>query len=211
MGRDGEGLKLTMRSSEKSIVVWLLITFAISIIVFFVFQNVWWGMLQTLMLKSSQSTLAVSTTPITGISFPTAAAPVPVSRESISGNVALTVMRVNNPADYYVAKAAQFSKIKNDQQYLVAEIKVRCLSSAKESCRPTEFDCGVKSSSGHDYAAEFSGGYDLKNLFEGGEIKPGQSQSGSVIFVIDKGEHGLVMYYPRIFGFGSEARFILTH
>ncbi len=200
-----------MRSSEKSVVGWLLITFAISIVLLFVFQNVWWGMVQTLMLKASQATLPVSTTPITGISFATSAAPVPVGRESISGNVAITVTRVNNPADYYVAKAAQFSKLKDDEQYLVAEIEVRCLSSAKESCRLTEFDFGVKSSSGRDYATELSGGYDLKNLFEGGEIKPGESQSGSVIFVIDKGEHGLVMYYPRMFGFGSEARFILAN
>src|SRR5258706_4196079 len=200
-----------MRSSEKSIVVWLLIPFAITIVVVFVFQNVWRGMVQTLMLKASQATLSVSTTPITAISFPTAAPPVPVGRESVTGSLAIAVTRVNNPADYYVAKAAQFSQIKNTQQYLVAEIKVRCLSSAKESCRLTEFDFGVKSSSGRDYAAELSGGYDLKNLFEGGEIKPGESKGGSVIFVIDKGEHGLVMYYPRMVGFGSEARFILAN
>src|SRR5258706_9099626 len=108
-----------MRSSEKSIVVWLLIPFAITIVVVFVFQNVWRGMVQTLMLKASQATLSVSTTPIKAISFPTAAPPVPVGRESFTGSLAIALTRVNKPSDFYVAKAAQISKIKKNPQNIV--------------------------------------------------------------------------------------------
>ena len=81
--------------------------------------------------------------------------------------------------------------------------------SKEEKCRLTEDDFGVESQSGRDYMAEFSSGFDIQGLFEGGEIDPGGNLNGSLLFVIKKGEKGLTLVYPRMFGFGSTARFTL--
>jgi Domain of unknown function (DUF4352) len=92
---------------------------------------------------------------------------------------------------------------------LVVDVKVHCVSS-DEKCHLTEFDFGVETKSGHDYPAELTVSYsDLKGLFEGGDIDPGKSMSGSLIFVIQKGESGLTLIYPRLFAFGGSAKFIL--
>jgi len=137
----------------------------------------------------------------------------PVSQgvESFVGNLGITVMRVLNPADNYVGKAAKYSVLDTDEQYLLVDVKVRCVS-AEETCRITEFDFGVESNAGRDYPAELSGNFsdDLKGMFEGGEIDPGKSASGSIIFVIKRGESGLVLYYPRMFAFGGSAKFKLS-
>ena len=58
--------------------------------------------------------------------------------------------------------------------------------------------------------AEFSNNFDgIHGLFEGGEIAAGQSSSGDVIFIVPKDASGLLLIYPRIYSFGSEARFRL--
>lgn len=139
--------------------------------------------------------------------------PAPVSQgtESIVGNVGITVIRVVNPADNYVGKAAKYTVLDAGDQYLLVDVKVRCVS-ADESCRLSEFDFGVESNAGRDYPAELSGNFsdDIKGMFEGGEIEPGKSMSGSIIFVIKRGESGLIMVYPRLFGFGGSAKLILS-
>ena len=33
--------------------------------------------------------------------------------------------------------------------------------------------------------------------------------SGSLIFIIEKGESGLILIYPRLFAFGGSAKFVL--
>jgi len=164
-----------------------------------------------LMLNSNRPLgLPTSTTPIPGLSFSTDPAPVSVGREVIINHLSITVKRVISPADTYLGEAAWPSVIREGKEYLVVDIKVRCVSS-KEKCHLTEFDFGVETKNGQEYPAELSGNYSdkLKGVFEGGDIDPGKSMSGSLIFVLAKGESGLTLLYPRLFSFGGSAKFLL--
>ena len=121
----------------------------------------------------------------------------------------ITVTGIVSPADALVGKANRFNVLEKDEEYLVVYIKTRCTSKS-ETCRVSEFDFGVESEAGRDYAAELSGSFsDLKGLFEGGDIPAGQSLGGSLIFIIRKGDGGLTLVYPRLFSFGSSAEFSL--
>ena len=165
-----------------------------------------------MMLNSNQPLgLPTSTTPIPGLSFSTVPAPVSVGSEIIINRLGITVKHVISPADTYMGEAAWPAIIQEGKEYLVVDIKVRCASS-KEKCHLTEFDFGVETKNGQAYAAELSGNYSdkLKGVFEGGDIDPGKSMSGSLIFVIQKGESGLTLIYPRLFSFGGSAKFMLT-
>jgi len=154
--------------------------------------------------------LPTSTTPIPSFSFPTVSAPVAVGKEVIINHLGITVTQVIYPAGQYMGKAAWPSVLQEGKEYLVVEIKVRCISSG-EKCHLTEFDFGVETKGGQDYPAELSGNYsdDLKGVFEGGEIEPGKNMSGSLIFILPKGEKGLTLIYPRLFTFGGLAKFSL--
>lgn len=162
------------------------------------------------MLNSGQPLgLPTSMTPISGLSISTAPAPVSLGKEVVINNLGITVTRVISPADSYVGKAAFPSVLREGKEYLVVDVKVRCVSSG-EKCHLTEFDFGVETKSGRDYPAELSGNYsDLKGLFEGGDIEPGKSMSGSLIFIIPKGQKSLTLIYLRLFSFGGSAKFIL--
>lgn len=163
------------------------------------------------MLDSNRSFgLPTSTTPIPSFSFPTVSAAVSVGKEVLINNLGITVTRVISPADQYMGKAASPSVLREGKEYLVVDIKVRCIS-PKENCHLTEFDFGVETKDGQEYPAELSGNYsdDLKGVFEGGDIEAGKSLSGSLVFVLPKGEKGLTLIYPRLFSFGGSAKFSL--
>src|SRR5919198_2260766 len=96
------------------------------------------------MLSSGNSSgLPTSTTPISGLSIPTAPAPVSVGKEALINDLGITVTRVISPANTYMGKAAFPSVLQEGKEYLVVDVKVRCLSS-KEKCHLTEFDFGVE-------------------------------------------------------------------
>jgi uncharacterized protein DUF4352 len=196
-------------SSIGTIILTLLVVLALAIFGLLIFQGLWLKKVQQMLNSNRSSGQPVSTAAVSGFSFPTASDAVSQGVESIVGNVGITVTRVINPANSYVGKAAKYTTLDKGDQYLLVDIKVRCISS-KEKCRLTEFDFGVESNAGRDYPAELSGNFsDLKGLFEGGDIEPGKSMSGSIIFVIQKGESGLVLVYPRLFNFGGSAKFTL--
>jgi hypothetical protein len=200
------------KSSLGTILVTLLTALALAIVSLLLFQGLWLKKVQQMLNSSQSSGLPVSSAiPVSNFSFPTAPAPVSQGVESIVGNVGITVIRVINPADNYVGNAAKYMVLDKGDQYLLVDIKVRCVSS-EEKCRLTEFDFGVESNAGRDYPSELSGNFsdDIKGMFEGGEIEPGKSMSGSVIFVIKRGESGLIMVYPRLFSFGGSAKFMLS-
>lgn len=166
--------------------------------------------IQFMLNSGNSSELPTSKTPISGFSISTAPAPVSLGKETLINNLGITITRVIDPADTYMGKAAWPSVLREGKEYLVVDIKVRCLSS-KEKCHLTEFDFGVETKGGQDYPAELSGNYSdhLQGLFEGGDIAPGKSLSGSLIFIIQKGESGLTLIYPRLFAFGGSAKLML--
>ena len=162
-------------------------------------------------MSSSQSNgLPTSSTPASGFSFPTARHPAALNTELTVGNLGITVTGIVSPADQIVGTANRFNVLEKDEEYLIVYIKTRCVSKS-ETCRVTESDFGIESDTGRDYPAELSGNYsdDLKGLFEGGDIPPGQNLGGSLIFIIKKGDRGLTLVYPRLFGFGDTAKFML--
>jgi len=199
-----------MRNSSNGLIISVLLLFGLAILSLFVFQSAWLKMISYLLNSNQSAGLPVSSTPINGFSFPTAQAPAPVGKELTAGNLAITVRRVVRPADTTVGDAGLFNTLEQDEQYLLVDIQVRCLSSA-ETCRLTEFDFGVRTGSGRDYPAEFSSGFDddLKGLFEGGDIEPGKSLAGALIFIIHKSDTDLKLIYPRMYNFGGSVEFLL--
>ena len=198
-----------MRKSPIGYSAPLLIVTALCCFAFIFYQKAWLIAIQYMLTSGNSPGLPTATTPISGFSIPTAPAPVSLGKEAIINNLGITVTRVISPADTYIGKAAFPSVLREGKEYLVVDVKVRCASSG-EKCHLTESDFGVETKGGRDYPAELSVSYsDLKDLFEGGDIEPGKSMSGSLIFVIQKGESGLTLIYPRLFAFGGSAKLML--
>lgn len=198
-----------MRNSSNGLIIGVLFVMFVGLLSLFLCQSAWLTVI-SYMLKSSQSAgLPVSSTQVTGFSLPTTGPPAPVGAERIAGNLAITVTRVIRPADAVVKNAGNYTIPDADEEYLMVDIRVRCRSSS-ETCHLTEFDFGVESSSGRDYAAQFASSFSgLRGLFEGGEIDPGDSMSGALVFIIHENDTGLRLVYPRRFGFGTSAEFLL--
>ena len=187
----------------------LLIVTLLCLFGFIFYQRTLLLAIQYLLVSGKIGGLPTSTTPISGVSFPTAPAPVSLGKEILLNDLGIAVTRVISPADSYMGAAALPSVKRDGKEYLVVDIQVRCVSTG-ENCRVSEFDFGVETKAGHDYPAELSGTYSaLKGVFEGGDIEAGKSMSGSLIFVMDKGESGLTLVYPRLFAFGGSAKFTL--
>jgi hypothetical protein len=199
-----------MRKSSNSLLVGLVVTAVIGLLSLYLFQSAWLALISR-MISNSQSTglPGSSSTPVSGFSFPTARAPAGFNTELTVGNLGITVTGIVSPADHVVGTANRFNVLEKDEEYLVVYIKTRCVSKS-ETCRVTESDFGVESDSGRDYPAELSVSFsDIRGLFEGGEIPPGQNLGGSLIFIIKKGDKGLTLVYPRLFGFGNVVKFSL--
>jgi Domain of unknown function (DUF4352) len=199
-----------MRKSSGGVILSLLVAAAVGFLSLYLFQSVWLKLISRMLNSNQSAGLPTSSTPISGFSFPTRRAPAPLNKELTVGNLGITVTGIVSPADAMVGKANRFNVLEKDEEYLVVYIKTRCVSKS-ETCRLTEFDFGVHSEAGRDYPAELSGNYsdDLKGLFEGGDIPPGQNLGGSLIFIIRKGDRGLTLVYPRLFSFGDSAEFLL--
>jgi len=199
-----------MRNSANGLLFGLVVTAVVALLSLYFFQSAWLKLIQRMMNSSQSAGLPVSSTPISGFSFPTKRAPASLNTELKVGNLGITVTGIVSPADHLVGKTNRFNVLEKDEEYLMVYIKTRCVSKS-ETCRLTEFDFGVHSESGRDYPAELSGNFsdNLKGVFEGGDIKPGQSLGGSLIFIIKKGERGLTLVYPRLYSFGASAEFLL--
>ena len=199
-----------MRKSPFGFSVPLLIITLLCLCALLFYQKALLAGIQFMLNSNHAFGLPTSTTPISSFSIPTAPNPVSVGKEAISNGLGITVTRVISPADNYLGKAAWPSVLREGKEYLVVDVKVRCVSSEKK-CRLTESDFGVETKNRDDYTAELSGNYsdDLKGVFEGRDIESGKSMSGSLIFILPKGEKGLTLIYPRLFAFGGSAKFLL--
>ena len=198
-----------MLKSTNSLLGALVLLAALIVLVLYVFQRGGLLAIQYMLSRAQSTGLAAGSTPVSGFSFPTAQAPAGYNTELTVGNLGITVTGIVSPADHVVGTANRFNVLEKDEEYLVVYIKTRCVSKS-ETCRVTESDFGIESSTGRDYPAELSVSFsDLKGIFEGGDIPPGQNLGGSLIFIIKKGDKGLTLIYPRMFGFGSTAKFTL--
>jgi hypothetical protein len=150
-------------------------------------------------------------TPIVGVGIPTFAPPARIGVEVVAGSMAMKVTQVVRPGDPIVNRAHSRPEHEANEEFVMVDISVRCLSSASDTCYVTEFDFGITASSGRDYTPEFSSAFSgLQGLFEGGGIPPGESMAGSIVFILPRDEVGLMLEYPRLFPLaGSLASFIL--
>lgn len=154
------------------------------------------------------ATFPVFSTPAGMLSFPTQGTPASIGTELTFGSLAITVQQVMRPADVTVGNASKYTVLEAGEEYLMVKIRVRCDSTDK--CRAVEFDFGVSGDSGRDYTAEFSTSFSgLHDLFEGGDIAPGKSLGGYLVFIVNKDDTGLTLVYPRMYNFGGAARFTL--
>ena len=198
-----------MLKSTNSLIGALLLLAALIILVLYIFQRGGLLAIQYMLSRAQSTGLPAGSTPVSGFSFPTAQAPAGFNTERTVGNLGITVTGIVSPADHVVGTSNRFNVLEKDEEYLVVYIKTRCVSKS-ETCRVTESDFGIESNSGRDYPAELSVSFsDIKGLFEGGEIPPGQNLGGSLIFIIKKGDTGLTLVYPRMFAFGNSAKFAL--
>jgi hypothetical protein len=195
------------QSGTGGFILWLVI-FSLGVFALYLFQSAWLAMIQYLLNSNPAYASPVSTSLVPTFTFPKIIGPVSPGREAVVGNLGISVTRVISPADSYMGKAAFPAVALEGKEYLVVDVTVRCVSSA-EKCHLTEFDFGVETKDGQVTPAELSGDYSdvLQGVFEGGDIEPGKSLSGSLFFVIPKGESGLTMIYPRLYAFGDSAEF----
>src|SRR5262245_20683201 len=129
-----------MRKSPIGYSVPLLIVTVLCLLAVIFYQKVSLLVIQYKLLTSSEASgLPASTTPISGLSIPTAPAPVLLGKEAIVKDLGITVTSVISPADRYMGPAALPSVIQEGKEYLVVDVKVRCVSS-EEKCHLTEFD-----------------------------------------------------------------------
>ncbi len=197
-----------MRSSSSGLLLRLLFAIILAILALVVFQGAWLALI-SYMLKANQSAALPVSTPMTGFAIPTRRPPAPIGTELTVGNMAITATRLVRPADSIVGAGSRYKSLKNGEQYLLVGIRVRCIS-MDETCRLTEFDFGLSADGGRDYTAEFSSSFDgLDGLFEAGDIQPGQSMSGDLVYMISTNDTGLMLVYPRMYNFGETAQFYL--
>ena len=198
-----------MRNSTSGFLFRVLLVAGLVILGLTVVPRVWLMYISHLLKTNQAAGLPqFSTTPISGFVIPTPRPPGRVGEEVTVGQVAIRVTGVVRPANARVSRASIYQGLEEGKEYLLVDISVRCLS-AKEPCHLTEFDFGVRSASGQETPAEFASRFSGLQLFEGGAIAAGQSMSGSLVFVIDKNDQGLKLYYPRNFILGGSAEIVL--
>ena len=199
-----------MRNSSNNLILGALIAFGIGVISLFLCQSVWLQAIAYLIGQHQSSGLPASTTPVSGFTFPTSAPPAPAGHEVRVGNLSITVTKIWRPADTFVGNTQEFPALDEDgEEYLMVDVHVYCTSST-EVCHVSELDFAVRTESGREYPAEFSTSFpNLKPVFEGGTIDPGAFHAGWLVFIIHGDDTGLIMVYPRMFGFGNTGQFDL--
>lgn len=198
-----------MRNSASGFLIRLLLAAGLVIVVLTLVPRVWVRLISHVLQANQSAGLPqFSTPPVSGFAFPTPRAPGRVGEEVTVGQVAIRVTQVVRPANARVGGASMYQTLGRGEEYLLVDIAVRCLS-AKESCRLTEFDFGVRTASGREIPAEFASGFAGLQLFEGGAIAAGQRMSGALLFIVRQDDRGLVLYYPRSFSLGSAAEIVL--
>jgi len=122
-----------MRNSSNRLIIGLLLITGLVVLSLFLFQSAWLKIIMYMLKSSESAALPISSTPITGFSIPTARPPAPAGVELAVGDLGITVTRVTRPADFAVRNAHQYKVLDQDEEYLMVEIKVRCISST-ETC-----------------------------------------------------------------------------
>lgn len=104
---------------------------------------------------------------------------------------ALTVVKVDRAAEL-----GQFSKAKDGNEFVVAEVIIENVNADKVPYNPLYFK--VKDAEGFEINAELLGS---DRSLKSGELTKGEKTRGTVAFEVKKGTQGLVLEYkPIVFG-----------
>lgn len=97
------------------------------------------------------------------------------------------------------------------EQFAMVDVSVACRAAAGESYNVTESNFSLDGEAQKSYYPEFAMSLDgLNGLFDGGQIAPGESLSGDVVFVVDREAAGLTLRYSSFPGGpGPQALFAL--
>jgi hypothetical protein len=198
------------QNSSTDAILTVLLVLALFVLGWVLIPEAWLEMIQGLLYSNPQFANPIPTTVIPTLSYPQLKGPVPPGRELISGNTGITVTRILYPADSYMGKAAFPAVTLEAKTYLVVDVSVRCAASGGK-CHVIESDFAVETQDGQDTQAELSGDYsdELSGVFAGGDIQPGKSLSGSLFFIVPRGESGMLLIYPYPWGLGDTLRFAL--
>src|SRR5215510_10156118 len=112
----------------------LIVVVIVALVSLYIFQGAWLTVILHMMSNSQSSGLPTSSTPVTGLSFPTARPPAAINKELTVGNLGITVTGIVSPADHVIGKTNRFNVLEKDEEYLVVYIKTRCVSKS-ETCR----------------------------------------------------------------------------
>src|SRR5689334_6220938 len=115
-----------MRNSPVGFLLRLLIAILVGVLGLILFQGLWLALIGT-MLQNSDSALPVSSSPVSGLSFPTPRPPASIGTERKVGNLAITVTGFTRPADSIVG-AGRYKSPEKDEEYLLVKIQVHCVA-----------------------------------------------------------------------------------
>jgi hypothetical protein len=137
--------------------------------------------------------------------------PVGLGQALTVGAVDVAANAFLRPADSLVIHADSYPLAEPTEQYAKVDVSVTCRAPNGESCTVTESNFGLQSDSGKTYFPEFAMSFDgVYGLFEGGQMASGESQSGGVIFVVDRDATGLTLRFSSFPGGpGAQALFTL--
>src|SRR4030095_5549113 len=121
-------MQQTMRNSSNRLLFNLLFVAIVALLSLYLFQSAWLKLISRMMSSSQSTGLPTSSTPISGLSFPTRPPPASLNTELKVGNLGITVTGIVSPADHVVGKANKFNVLEKDEEYLVVYIKTRCVS-----------------------------------------------------------------------------------
>jgi hypothetical protein len=133
-------------------------------------------------------------------------------RQSLTvGNVEVTANDIRWPADRVVLHADAYPVPGPDEQFAMVDVSATCRHDANAACSVSALSFRLSSGSGETYAPVLETSFEgLSGLFEGGQISPGDTRSGSIVFLLNRGAERLTLtYYSSPNGSGPYASFIL--
>lgn len=127
------------------------------------------------------------------------------------GNVEVTANDIRWPADSVVLRADAHPVPGSDEQFAMVDVSATCLPEAQATCTVTALSFRLTSGAGQTYAPVLETSFQgLSGLFEGGQIPPGETRSGAIVFLLKRDAARLTLiYYSAPGGSGPSASFTL--
>jgi hypothetical protein len=130
---------------------------------------------------------------------PTTPTPAPTSLPGVGQRVESTGLVLTVNAVRKAIRAGTRSTPKPGQAFLIADVTLENTGTAAESYNPLQF--AVQDADGLEYIASLAG---ADEALHAGELAPGKTASGEVIFEVPITARGLVLHYRPPAGLGGD-------